>query len=90
MLEWTPRAWPLVSAASAAAAALVTRWALRRGWSAAFDEEPPQNPAARDASGRAALLRAAVSGLAAGVNIAARRLAAGAWVTATGDEPPID
>jgi hypothetical protein len=55
-----------------------------------LDEEPPQNPAARDASGRAALLRAAVSGLAAGVNIAARRLAAGAWVTATGDEPPID
>ena len=81
------RTWAVAGAAAAAGAGVAARWALRRGWRVAFEEEPPDNPAAPEVTWRTALLWAALSGvLVESARVIGKRLAAGAFSAA--DEPP--
>lgn len=64
----------ILSAAMAVGLAAATRWTLRKGWVMSTGEDPPDNPADRRVSWRAALIWGALTGASAGV---ARRLASG-------------
>lgn len=80
--------WAVAGAAAAVGAGVAARWALRRGWKLAFEEEPPDNPAAPEVTWRSALLFAALSGvLVESARVIGKRLAAGAF-NAVADEPP--
>ena len=83
------RLWGFVATASAVAAAMAVRAALKRGWRAVADEDPPQNPASKDTGWGEALLWTALSGAAAGVaRMLAQRASTQGWRRATGDDPP--
>jgi hypothetical protein len=76
--------------AAGAGAGVATRWALRGSWRAAFEAEPPDNPASPDAPWRSALVWAAVSGMCVGgARLIAKRLAADAFERVAGSPPPM-
>ena len=84
------RSWAVAGAAGAVAAGVAVRWALRQGWKIAFDEEPPDNPAAPEVTWRTALLWAALSGvLVESARVIGKRLAAGAFGAAADEPPPM-
>jgi hypothetical protein len=84
------RTWTLVAAGSAALVGIVSRQALRRGWSVWRREPPPDNPAAPDVSWQDAMLWACATGLVVGVGrVLARRGAAAGWRMLTGRRPPV-
>ena len=59
--------WKALTFVAAGGAALLTRAALKRGWSAVTGNEPPANPAAVDTAWSEALAWTAASSLIAGV-----------------------
>lgn len=84
------RTWAVVGLTAAAGAAVATRWALRKGWTAAFAEEPPDNPASPEVGWRSALAWAAVSGMVVeGARVIAKRLAVEAYEAVAGRSPPL-
>lgn len=84
------RTWALAGTAAAAGAGIAARWALRRGWKVAFDEEPPDNPAAPQVTWRSALLWGALSGVLVGsARVMGKRLAAGAFGVLAAKRPPM-
>jgi hypothetical protein len=89
----TPRkiVWYLLSAASAAGAALATRKLVNAGWQFATGREVPPEDDARTTSMTEALAWAAGIGAAAGVaRVVSRRSAAVLWEKTTGESPPGD
>ena len=90
-MQRSPNSWVwmgLVTACSVGAA-IAVRGAMRHGWRAAFDEEPPTNPASSDTTWGSALLAAGAVGLVAGVaRVVARRGAVAGWRRFTGRMPP--
>lgn len=69
-----------LSTAAAIGAGIATRSLLKRVWTDATGEEPPNNPADPSVSWAEALTWAAAAGVAVGVGrVVGRRLAAGAY-----------
>lgn len=88
--DWTTdKAWTLLAAGTAAAAAAAVRIGLRGSWRLVRREDPPLSLESTGARWQEALVWAGVSGLAAGcVRVLAREGAARAWYRATGRRPP--
>lgn len=81
--------WKIVAWISTAAAAWAARKAAGAVWSRVSDTEGPVNPADRSASWTEAFAWAAVAGLAAALaRVLARRGAAVAYESVTGETPP--
>lgn len=82
-------AYRALSTAAAIGAGILVRNLATRVWSNATGEEPPANPADPTVGWRQALTWAAATGIAVGVGrVVGRRLAAGAWVKASGKPAP--
>lgn len=76
-----------LSTAAAIGAGIVTRSVLKRMWTSATGEEPPNNPADPSVGWSQALTWAAAAGVAVGVGrVVGRRLAAGAYEKASGKQ----
>lgn len=72
--------WQLVSLGSAVLAAIAVRGALKLGYRAATDEEPPLNPLHQDSSWTDALVFSLATGLTVGLaRLGARAVAANVW-----------
>lgn len=81
--------WKLMSGASAAAAATVTRKAAEKAYRAGYGEDPPKHITAPQVPLKQALMWAVLSGVMAGlVRLIVLRMAAAAWVRARGGLPP--
>lgn len=81
--------WKIVAWISTAAAAWAARQATAVVWSQVSDTEGPVNPADRSASWTEAFSWAVVAGLAAALaRVLARRGAAAAYESVTGETPP--
>jgi hypothetical protein len=81
--------WKLMSGASAAAAAAVTRKAALKAYQAGYGEDPPKHITAPQVPLKQALMWAVLSGMLAGlVRFTVLRMAAAAWVRARGELPP--
>ena len=71
--------WAIVSLGSAVLAAVVVRRAIRMGWKATQDEDPPLNPLRQDSDWTDAVLFSLASGLTVGLARLAARAAASLW-----------
>ncbi len=81
--------WKLMGGASAAAAAVATRKAAEKLYTAGTGEAPPENPSAPHVPLRQAVIWAVLSGVIVGlVRMLVERTAAKAWVRARGELPP--
>jgi hypothetical protein len=82
-------AWPLLSAATAAAAGALTRMLVNQLWKVASGDDVPPEKDDRSTSLPAAVGWAAGVGAAAGVSrVLSRRTAAKVWEKSTGEPPP--
>lgn len=83
-------AWTLVASASAIALGAAARWALNETWRRTTGEDPPEDPAAAQATwGKALAWAAASTAVVAVSRLAARRGAAAGWERISGRPPPI-
>jgi hypothetical protein len=83
------RLWKVYGMAAAAAAMVVTRQVLDRGWRLATGKTPPTNPEHPDVTLAEAMAWAIASGMAVGVaRMLAARQAAHYWRRSTGQLPP--
>ena len=81
--------WKLMSGASAAAAAVVTRKAATKAYKAGYGEDPPKHISAPQVPLKQAVGWAVLSGMFVGlVRLFVLRSAAAAWVRARGELPP--
>ena len=83
------KVWRVYGMAAGAAAMVVTRQVLDRGWRLATGNAPPKNPEHPDVTMAEALAWAVASGIAVGVaRMLAARQAAHYWRRSTGRLPP--
>lgn len=84
-------AYALLAAGSAFLAARAARTILSKSWRAIKKKDPPENPAALDASWQDAFVWSIVTGMAIGVvRMLAKRGAAAGWDRIVGHRPPGD
>lgn len=85
---WDDRqSWALLTTGAGIAAGALTRWALRRGWTATTGTEPPDGSRGSDA-GRVVLWSVVAAGTVAVARILAHRGARRFWVDGLGRDVP--
>lgn len=81
--------WLAVATGTTALAGIAVNKGLDRAWRLATDEDPPEDPGARDVAWRDAILWTVATGVVISLGrLLARRGAAAGWEAFTGKEPP--